>query len=48
MTDTSVTASRLSRAHQGGNSLGQSRAALSEVQICGIPKASLLEVASTT
>jgi hypothetical protein len=48
MTDASVTASRLSPAHQGGNSLGQSRAALSEVQICGIPKASLLEVASTT
>ena len=32
---------------QGGNSLGQSRLAMSEVQICGIPKLSLQEVAPT-
>jgi hypothetical protein len=31
----------------GGNSLGQSRLAMSEVQICGIPKPSLGEVALT-
>jgi hypothetical protein len=30
-----------------GNSLGQSRLAMSEVQICGIPKLSLGEVAPT-
>jgi hypothetical protein len=39
---------RLIRTHQEGNSLGQSRAALSEVQICGIPKLSIGEVASTS
>ena len=32
---------------EGGNSLGQSRVAMSEVQICGIPKLSSLEVALT-
>ncbi len=31
----------------GGNSLGQSRSAMSEVQICGIPKRSTQEVAPT-
>jgi len=31
----------------GGSSLGTPRAALSEVQICGIPKPNALEVAST-
>jgi len=31
----------------GGSSLGTPRAALSEVQICGIPKPSALEVAPT-
>jgi len=31
----------------GGNSLGTPRAALSEVQICGIPKPSAPEVAPT-
>jgi hypothetical protein len=30
---------------QQGNSLGQSRVAMSEVQICGIPKLSPQEVA---
>ena len=38
---------RLSRRRQGGNSLGQSRLAMSEVQICGIPKLSTGEVAPT-
>ena len=35
------------RSQLGGNSLGQSRLAMSEVQICGIPKLSLGEVALT-
>ena len=35
------------RCPQEGNSLGQSRLAMSEVQICGIPKLSLREVAPT-
>ena len=30
-----------------GNSLGQSRAAMAEVQICGIPKLGMQEVAPT-
>ena len=38
---------RLDRRPQGGNSLGQSRLAMSEVQICGIPKLCLREVAPT-
>ena len=32
---------------EGGSSLGQSRVAMSEVQICGIPKLSSPEVAPT-
>ncbi len=38
MTSENVTHDRLCRAQQEGNSLGQSRLAMSEVQICGIPK----------
>jgi hypothetical protein len=47
MTEHNVTCSRLFRCHQGGNSLDQSLMAMSEVQICGIPKLSFGEVAST-
>lgn len=38
---------RLVRCHGGGNSLGESRVAMSEVQIGGIPKLSPQEVAPT-
>ncbi|HXY27716.1 MAG TPA: hypothetical protein VEH82_05500 [Acidimicrobiales bacterium] len=38
---------RQARCQSGGNSLGQAPAAMSEVQICGIPKLSALEVALT-
>jgi len=38
---------RLCRCQKEGNSLGQSRLAMSEVQICGIPKLSEGEVAPT-
>jgi hypothetical protein len=38
---------RLCRCQQEGNSQGQSRLAMSEVQICGIPKLSKGEVATT-
>jgi hypothetical protein len=37
----------LERCPQEGNSLGQSRLAMSEVEVCGIPKLSLGEVPST-
>jgi hypothetical protein len=37
----------VSRCPEGVSSLGVSRAAMSEVQICGIPKLSSWEVAST-
>ena len=47
MTEHHATCSRLFRCHQGGNSLDQSLMAMSEVQICGIPKLSFGEVAST-
>jgi hypothetical protein len=47
MTEHNVTCNRLFRCHQGGNSLDQSLMAMSEVQICGIPKLSSGEVAST-
>ena len=43
----STTNGRPSLCRQGGNSLGQSPAAMAEVQICGIPKLSIQEVAST-
>jgi hypothetical protein len=39
--------SRISLSVQGGNALMCSRVALSEVQINGIPKPSMSEVAST-
>jgi hypothetical protein len=39
--------SRQIRCHQEGNSLGLSRLSMAEVQICGIPKLSVGEVAST-
>jgi len=35
------------RCDQEGNSLGQSRLAMSEVQVCGIPKLSIGKVAPT-
>jgi hypothetical protein len=38
---------RLVRSDEPGNSYGQARAAMSEVQICGIPKLSALGVAPT-
>ena len=38
---------RLDRRPLGGNSLGQSRLAMSEVQICGIPKLRTREVDPT-
>ncbi|HEX4434608.1 MAG TPA: hypothetical protein VH012_07255 [Acidimicrobiales bacterium] len=47
MTAQNAMQTRLVRSHQEGNSLGQSRSALSEVQICGIPKLSSGEVAPT-
>ncbi len=47
MTHPSATISRASRCGQGGNFLGQSHVAMSEVTVCGIPKLSLREVAST-
>ena len=47
MTDANALHDRLCRSQQGGNSLGQSRLAMSEVQICGIPKPSSWEVAPT-
>ena len=47
MTEQNATHGRLYRCQQEGNSLGQSRLAMSEVQICGIPKLSLGEVAPT-
>ena len=47
MTEQNVTHGRLYRCRREGNSLGQSRLAMSEVQICGIPKLSLGEVAPT-
>lgn len=48
MTHASATTTQASRCGQGGNSLRQSHAAMSEVQVCGIPKLSLREVASMT
>jgi hypothetical protein len=47
MTEQNATHRRLYRCRREGNSLGQSRLAMSEVQICGIPKLSLGEVAPT-
>jgi hypothetical protein len=47
MTQQSALQARLILSQEGGNSLGQSRVAMSEVQICGIPKLSSLEVAPT-
>jgi hypothetical protein len=47
MTEHNATCSRLFRCDQEGNSLGQTRLTMSEVQICGIPKLSIGEVAST-
>jgi hypothetical protein len=38
---------RMFRSPQGGNTLVESRCAMSEVQICGIPKLGAGEVAST-
>ena len=47
MTEQNATHGRLYRCRREGNSLGQSRLAMSEVQICGIPKPSLGELAPT-
>jgi hypothetical protein len=47
MTNAKVAHERLCRSQQGGNSLGQSRVAMAEVQICGIPKLYSGEVAPT-
>jgi len=47
MTQHHALSARLISSQKGGNSLGQSRVAMSEVQICGIPKLSCLEVAPT-
>jgi hypothetical protein len=48
MTRTSATIDPLLGCPVGGNSLGQSRVAMSEVQICGIPKPSNWEEAPTS
>jgi hypothetical protein len=45
MTEYNATCKGPFRSHQGGNSLDQSLVAMSEVQICGIPKLSTGEVA---
>jgi hypothetical protein len=47
MTERNAMHGRLYLCRREGNSLGQSRLAMSEVQICGIPKLSLGEVAPT-
>jgi hypothetical protein len=47
MTEKSAMHDRFSRCRQGGNSLGRSRLAMSEVQVCGIPKLSKGELAPT-
>ena len=47
MTEQNATHGRLYLCRREGNSLDQSRLAMSEVQICGIPKPSLGEVAPT-
>jgi len=47
MTEQNATYGRLYRCQQEGNSLGESRLAMSEVQVCGIPKLSTGEVAPT-
>jgi len=47
MTEYNATCRRLFLCLRMGNSLSESRLAMSEVQICGIPKPSIGEVAST-
>jgi hypothetical protein len=47
MTRQSVTSGRLFLCQQGGNSLGQARVAMAEVQIGGIPKQGIQEVDPT-
>jgi hypothetical protein len=47
MTESNDMHSRIFGCDQEGNSLGTSRLAMSEVQICGIPKPCIGEVAST-
>ncbi len=47
MTQQSALGVRPVSGQESGSSLGQSRLAMSEVQICGIPKLSSLEVAPT-
>jgi len=47
MTERNAMHGRLYLCRREGNSLGQSRLAMSEIQICGIPKLSLGEVAPT-
>jgi hypothetical protein len=48
MTEHNATLSRLLGCDQEGNSLGESRLAMSEVQVCGIPKLSIGKVAPTS
>jgi hypothetical protein len=47
MSTHAATQSRIFRCDREGNSLGQSRLSMSEVQVCGIPKLHTGEVAST-
>ncbi len=47
MTPQSATSRQLFLCQQGGNSLGQSRVAMAEVQIGGIPKQGMQEVDPT-
>jgi hypothetical protein len=47
MTEQNATHGRFYLCRREGNSLDQSRLAMSEVQICGIPKPSLEGVAPT-
>jgi hypothetical protein len=47
MTEHTMACHRIFRGDQEGNSLGESRLAMSEVQVCGIPKLSLGKVAPT-
>ena len=48
MTEHNAMFSRLFGCEREGNSLGESRLAMSEVQVCGIPKLSIGKVAPTS
>jgi hypothetical protein len=47
MTEHNAMQSSIVGCNQEGNSLGKSRLAMSEVQICGVPKLSIGEMAPT-